>query len=105
MVMGEALHSPFRGIALGLGAMSADLIYYYLLSHGIEAWHDHWLARFAMGVGLFYLLVIAWRMVRHGSTTQSLYHQRGGWWHLYGRALAITLFFPYTFLFWSGMAL
>ena len=61
LIMNYSLSSFGRGFALGMGAMSADILYFVLLSLGVLVVFDNpWIFKSIAIFGAIFLLYMAW---------------------------------------------
>ena len=68
LIMNYSLSSFGRGFALGLGAMSADILYFVLLSLGVLAVFDNtWIFKSIAIFGAIFLLYMAWACYKNAS--------------------------------------
>ena len=68
LIMNYSLSSFGRGFALGMGAMSADILYFVLLSLGVLAVFDNpWIFKSIAIFGAIFLLYMAWTCYKNAS--------------------------------------
>lgn len=68
LIMNYSLSSFGRGFALGLGAMSADILYFILLSLGVLAvLNEPWIFKSIAIFGAVFLLYMAWACYKNAS--------------------------------------
>ena len=68
LIMNYSLSSFGRGFALGMGAMSADILYFVLLSLGVLAVFDNtWIFKSIALFGAIFLLYMAWACYKNAS--------------------------------------
>lgn len=68
LIMNYSLSSFGRGFALGMGAMSADILYFVLLSLGVLAVFDNtWIFKSIAIFGAIFLLYMAWACYKNAS--------------------------------------
>ena len=70
LIMNYSLSSFGRGFALGMGAMSADILYFVLLSLGVLVVFDNpWIFKSIAIFGAIFLLYMAWACYKNASKT------------------------------------
>ena len=68
LIMNYSLSSFGRGFALGMGAMSADILYFVLLSLGVRVVFDNpWIFKSIAIFGAIFLLYMAWACYKNAS--------------------------------------
>ncbi|MCI7362075.1 MAG: LysE family transporter [Campylobacter sp.] len=68
LIMNYSLSSFGRGFALGMGAMSADILYFVLLSLGVLVVFDNtWIFKSIAIFGVIFLLYMAWACYKNAS--------------------------------------
>lgn len=68
LIMNYSLSSFGRGFALGMGAMSADILYFVLLSLGVLVVFDNpWIFKSIAIFGAIFLLYMAWTCYKNAS--------------------------------------
>ena len=68
LIMNYSLSSFRRGFALGMGAMSADILYFVLLSLGVLVVFDNtWIFKSIALFGAIFLLYMAWACYKNAS--------------------------------------
>ena len=68
LIMNYSLSSFGRGFALGMGAMSADILYFVLLSLGVLAVFDNpWIFKSIAIFGAIFLLYMTWACYKNAS--------------------------------------
>ena len=68
LIMNYSLSSFGRGCALGMGAMSADILYFVLLSLGVLVVFDNpWIFKSIAIFGAIFLLYMAWACYKNAS--------------------------------------
>ena len=68
LIMNYSLSSFGRGFALGMGAMSADILYFVLLSFGVLVVFDNtWIFKSIALFGAIFLLYMAWACYKNAS--------------------------------------
>ena len=68
LIMNYSLSSFGRGFALGMGAMSADILYFVLLSLGLLVVFDNpWIFKSIAIFGAIFLLYMAWTCYKNAS--------------------------------------
>ena len=68
LIMNYSLSSFGRGFALGMGAMSADILYFVLLSLGVLVVFDNpWIFKSIALFGAIFLLYMAWTCYKNAS--------------------------------------
>ncbi|MCI7236660.1 LysE family transporter [Campylobacter sp.] len=68
LIMNYSLSSFGRGFALGMGAMSADILYFVLLSLGVLVVFDNtWIFKSIAIFGAIFLLYVAWTCYKNAS--------------------------------------
>ena len=68
LIMNYSLSSFGRGFALGIGAMSADILYFVLLSLGVLVVFDNpWIFKSIAIFGAIFLLYMAWACYKNAS--------------------------------------
>ena len=68
LIMNYSLSSFGRGFALGMGAMSADILYFVLLSLGVLVVFDNpWIFKSIAIFGAIFLLYMAWARYKNAS--------------------------------------
>ena len=68
LIMNYSLSSFGRGFALGMGAMSADILYFVLLSFGVLVVFDNtWIFKSIAIFGAIFLLYMAWACYKNAS--------------------------------------
>lgn len=109
MIMTAALSSFVSAFAIGLGAMSADVLYLLLLSFGVLEYLQNETVLKAVGIfGICYLLFISW-LIFKGANSEVKFEKsqsvgKSEFAKNYAKGLFATLGNPYTIGFWLSVA-
>lgn len=106
LIMNEALQSYKKAVAIGFGAMSADITYLVLLLYGITNYFNNdsildFLSLFG-GFFLIYLSILIFRG-RNKDISQTSSQQNTTIFSSYLKGYTLTLINPYTVLFWLSV--
>jgi L-lysine exporter family protein LysE/ArgO len=108
LIMNSALKSYRAGVALGFGAMSADIFYLILILAGMTGFMHNPDLLNAIGVfGSLILLYIAYGIYKNRAKTiavQTRKIQTKNLFKIYTQGFALTLLNPYTVIFWFSVA-
>lgn len=109
MIMTSALISYLKAVAIGLGAMSADIAYLLLLSFGLVKHLQNEMVLRLIGIfGICYLLFIAFLIFKGRNSLPSVdkteNFSRVEFAKSYLKGLFATLSNPYTIGFWLSVA-
>ena len=106
LIMNEALQSYKKAVAIGFGAMSADITYLVLLLYGITNYlnNDYVLDFLSLFGGFFliYLAILIFRG-RNKDISQTSPQQNTTVLSNYLKGYTLTLINPYTVLFWLSV--
>lgn len=106
LIMNEALQNYKKAVAIGFGAMSADITYFVLLLYGITNYlnNDYVLDSLSLFGGLFliYLAILIFRG-RNKDILQTSSQQNTTILSSYLKGYTLTLVNPYTVLFWLSI--
>ena len=108
LVMNTALKSYGAAVVLGFGAMSADILYLVLILAGLAGFMNNPGLLNAIGVfGSLLLLYIASVVYKNRAKTLTLQTPKirtKNLFKIYTQGFALTLFNPYTVIFWFSVA-
>jgi len=108
LIMTNALRSYKSAIAIGLGAMSADIIYFIItLFGGLKLLQYKILANILIIFGSLFLLYIAWQIFKNRNSeikTIQIKTTKIDIIKAYAKGLSLTLFNPYTIGFWLSVS-
>jgi len=108
LVMNTALKSYSAAVALGFGAMSADILYLVLILAGMTGFMNNPYLLNAIGVfGSLLLLYIASVIYKNRAKTLTLQTPKirtKNLFKIYTQGFALTLLNPYTVIFWFSVA-
>jgi len=107
LIMSNALKSYKGAVAIGFGAMSADIIYLFLILNGTLLISDNSIVIDTLAiVGAIFLLYIAWQIFKNRNseieTTKERYEN--SLIKNYLKGLSLTLLNPYTIGFWLSVS-
>ncbi len=107
IIMTNALRSYKSAVAVGLGAMSADLIYFISLYFlGSAFAKNPTVAKLLALFGSSFLLYLAWLIFKGRNTPIIIENQKSSFKDLaknYLKGLSLTLLNPYTVAFWLSI--
>ncbi len=107
LIMTNALRSYKRAVAVGFGAMSADLIYFTTLYFlGTKLTQNQVIAKILALFGAAFLLYIAWLIFKGRKEkiqTTTLVDNKKDLAKNYLKGLSLTLLNPYTIAFWLSV--
>ena len=108
LIMTTALRSYKSAVAIGLGAMSADLIYFAItLFSGLKLLEYKTLANILTLFGSFFLIYIAWQIFKARNNqikTVAIAVKKFDIIKAYLKGLSLTLLNPYTIGFWLSVS-
>ncbi|MBU0631419.1 LysE family translocator [bacterium] len=108
LIMNNALKSYKAGVALGFGAMSADILYLSLILAGLMSFMNSPVFLNMTGVfGSFFLLYLAYGIYKNRAKKVEIHTQTlpiKNLWGIYVQGLVLTLLNPYTIVFWFSIA-
>ena len=108
LIMNSALKSYRTGVALGFGAMSADIFYLVLILAGLAGFMHNPDLLNAIGVfGSLLLLYLAYGIYKNRAnklTVQTPTVHTKNLFKIYTQGFALTLLNPYTVIFWFSIA-
>ena len=106
LIMSYALRSYGQALAVGLGAMSADVVYLFLMTFGLlRVLDEPWIMQVLAVFGFLFLLVIAIMVFKGaGKHLHVKKVKPSSFVKLYIKGLFITMFNPYTVGFWLSVA-
>ena len=108
LIMTQALKSYKGAVAIGLGAMSADIIYFFLtLTLSLKISQNHTFLKVLAIFGSLFLLYIAWQIFKNRNNPISIKEESINKKELfknYLKGLSLTLFNPYTIGFWLSVS-
>ena len=108
LIMNQALKSYKGAVAIGLGAMSADIIYFLLtLTISLKISQNHTLLKILSLFGTTFLLYIAWQIFKNRNSPISTKNETISKKELfknYLKGLSLTLLNPYTIGFWLSVS-
>ena len=108
LIMTNALRSYKSAIAIGLGAMSADIIYFLTtLIGGLKLLQYKILANALIIFGSLFLLYIAWQIFKSRNNkidTTPIKTAKADVLKSYTKGLSLTLLNPYTIGFWLSVS-
>lgn len=108
LIMNNALKSYKAGVSLGLGAMSADVLYLSLILAGMIGFLNN--PDFLSVVGLFgsfFLLYLAYGIYKNRAKKIEIQTQKiqvKNLFKIYTQGFIFTLLNPYTIIFWFSIA-
>lgn len=106
LIMNEALQSYKKAVAIGFGAMSADITYLVLLLYGITNYlHNSSVLDFLSLFGGFFLIYLAILIFRgrNKNISQTSPQKNTTVVSSYLKGYTLTLINPYTVLFWLSV--
>lgn len=108
LIMNHALKSYSTGVALGFGAMSADILYLLLILAGMAGFMNNPDLLNATGIlGSLILFYLAYGIYKNRAkkiTVQTLTFQTKNLFKTYTQGFALTLLNPMTIIFWFSIA-
>ncbi len=108
LIMNKALKSYKAGVTLGLGAMSADILYLSLILAGMIGLINNPNFLAVIGVlGSIFLLYLAYGVYKNREKKLEVQEQEiqtKNLFKTYSQGLILTLFNPYTIIFWFSIA-
>ena len=106
LIMSYALKSYTQALAIGLGAMSADVAYLFLMTFGLLKVLNQPIVLQSLAVfGFIFLIVIAIMIFKGANRHLHVKKvKKGSFIKLYVKGLFITLLNPYTVGFWLSIA-
>ena len=108
LIMTNALRSYKSAVAIGLGAMSADIIYFIVtLFSGLKLLQYKTLANILVIFGSLFLIYIAWQIFKSRNNeikTLPIKTTKLDIIKAYAKGLSLTLFNPYTIGFWLSVS-
>lgn len=108
LIMNNALKSYKAGVALGFGAMSADTLYLFLILAGMIGFINNPYILGVVGiVGSMFLLYLAYGIYKNRAkmlAVQTQKIQTKKLFKIYSQGFILTLFNPYTIIFWFSIA-
>ena len=108
LIMTTALRSYKSAVAIGLGAMSADLIYFIItLIGGLKLLQYKTVANILTLFGSFFLLYIAWQIFKSRNSkidATPIKAEKSDIVKSYLKGLSLTLLNPYTIGFWLSVS-
>lgn len=106
LIMNEALQSYKKAVSIGLGAMSADVSYLFLISYGITNYlQEPMLLQLLATVGGIFLIYLAFLIFkgRNHHTQKMTIKKDITLFSNYIKGYFLTLLNPYTLLFWLSV--
>lgn len=108
LIMNYSLSSFGRGFALGMGAMSADILYFVLLSLGVLVVFDNpWIFKSIAIFGAIFLLYMAWTCYKNASkmlATISCAERGESLLACYLKGLGLNSINPFIIGFWLSLS-
>lgn len=108
LIMNNALKSYKMGVALGFGAMSADILYLVLILAGMIGFFNNSTFLNVVGlVGSVFLLYLAYDIFKNREKKLDVQTQTvktKNIFKIYIEGFILTLFNPYTIIFWFSIA-
>ena len=108
LIMNNALKSYKAGVTLGFGAMSADILYLSLILAGMIGFINNPDFLGVVGiVGSIFLLYLAYGIYKNRAKKLEVQEQKiqtKKLFKIYTQGLILTLFNPYTIIFWFSIA-
>ena len=108
LIMTNALRSYKSAVAIGLGAMSADIIYFLAtLFGGLKLLQYRAIANGLIVFGSLFLLYIAWQIFKNRNTkidSSPIKVEKADVLKSYTKGLSLTLLNPYTIGFWLSVS-
>ena len=108
LIMNYSLSSFGRGFALGMGAMSADILYFVLLSLGVLVVFDNpWIFKSIAIFGAIFLLYMAWACYKNASkmlATISCAERGESLLACYLKGLGLNSINPFIVGFWLSLS-
>jgi len=108
LIMSNALKSYKGAVAIGLGAMSADIIYFILTFYAsLKVSQNPIIFKTIAIFGSLFLLYIAWQIFKNRNATIEKNEQEVNKKELlknYTKGLSLTLLNPYTIGFWLSIS-
>ena len=108
LIMTNALRSYKSAVAIGLGAMSADIIYFLItLIGGLKLLQYKTLANALIIFGSLFLLYIAWQIFKSRNNkldATPIKTKKADILKSYTKGLSLTLLNPYTIGFWLSVS-
>ena len=108
LIMNNALKSYKAGVALGLGAMSVDILYLFLILNGITGLiENHIFLRVVGTFGSLFLIYLAYSVYKNRASiieaqTHNIHAKK--LFKIYIKGFVLTLFNPMTIIFWFSIA-
>ena len=106
LIMNEALKDYKKAVAIGFGAMSADITYLILILYGVTNYLKQDIALQALSLfgGLFLIYLALLTFKNRNQKTHKIKVQKGGTLvSKYIKGYLLTLLNPYTILFWLSV--
>ncbi len=107
LIISHALKSYKNALALGLGAMSADVVYLFLMTLGLLQVFEYEIVKKTLAIfGFVFLLIIAFMLFKSGERHLSLDKnvKSSGFILAYMKGFLLTMLNPYTVGFWLSIA-
>ncbi len=106
LIMSNALRSYPTAVAIGFGAMSADIVYLLLILFGMVAFIKNPTVMLLLGLaGSIFLLYMAWMIFKGRKDSITLTKtSRSSIISSYIKGLTLTLLNPYTIIFWISVS-
>lgn len=107
LIMSYALKSFKQAFALGLGSMSADVVYLFLMTFGLlKIFHLQWVESLLGIFGAIFLIVIGIMLFKSAGVHLHLNKKvkNENLTYIYTKGFLLTLLNPYTFGFWLSIA-
>lgn len=109
LIMNNALKSYKAGFAIGLGAMSSDILYLSLIMLGMIGFVNNTFFLKSVGlIGAFFLLYLAYSIFKSRDKRVELNKEDDikskSFFKKYAQGFVLTLLNPYTMIFWFSIA-
>ncbi len=107
LIISHALKSYKHAVALGFGAMSADVVYLFLMIFGLLKFFEiPWVKNSLAIFGFFFLLVVAFMLFKSAGRHLSLKKELklNGLLATFTKGFLLTMLNPYTVGFWLSIA-
>lgn len=107
LIMNESLKSYKNGFFVGLGAMSADTTFLVLILFGLNSYLENTILLKGLSLlGALFLLFIAYTVYknRNEPLKKVPIDTKGSLLKHYGKGYVLTIFSPYTVIFWLSVA-
>ncbi|MDY0233614.1 MAG: LysE family transporter [Sulfurimonas sp.] len=107
LIMNEAIKEYKSAVMIGLGAMSSDIIYLFLIMLGLVAFFKQpYILNFLSLFGAFFLIYLAYGIFKSRNSKQKTGQvpKKSTYSKLYIKGLTLTFINPYTIGFWLSVS-